>query len=122
MDLYSDNSDTEAAALKYEEIFSRVDKIDKQLNKARKKQKDGKKGGNKKLKKRLKVLEMEHEQLKYLLRALAMHQNTRQEQKPAWWQNALTNSLPKFLDLASVVCRNRSQRTPLYLPDRLDQK
>ena len=122
MDLYSDNSDTEAAALMYEELFSKVNKIDKQLNKTRKKRKDGKKGRNKKLKKRLKVLELEHEQLKYFLKAFAMHQNTKPEQKPAWWQNALTNSLPKLLDLASVVCQNRSQRTPLYLPDKLDQK
>jgi ribosome-binding ATPase YchF (GTP1/OBG family) len=122
MDLYSDNCDTEAVALRYEELFSKVNKIDKQLNKARKKQKDGKKGGNKKFKKRLKVLELEHEQLKYFLKSFAMYQNTKPEQKPAWWQNALTNSLPKLLDLASVVCQNRSQRTPLYLPDKLDQK
>lgn len=122
MDLYSDNCDTEATVLRYEELFSKVDKIDKQLNKARKKRKDEKKGGNKKLKKRLKLLELEHEQLKYFLKAFAMHQNTKREQKPAWWQNTLTTSLPKLLDLAAVVCQNRSKRTPLYLPDKVDQK
>lgn len=121
--LYSDNAyDTEPASLRYEEIFSRVEKIDKKLHKARKKQKNGKKSGKKKLKKRLKVLEMEHEQFKSFLRTLAMHQSAGQDQTPAWWQNAISNSLPKALDLASVFFRNRSQQTPLYLPDSRDRK
>ena len=121
--LYSDNAyDTEPTSVGYAEILSMVEKIEKKLNKARKKRKNGKKGGKKKLKNRLEVLEIEHEQLKYFLRSLAMYQNSGQEKQPAWWQKALTTSLPKALDLASVVLRNRSQQIPLYLPDSRDRK
>lgn len=119
MNLYQEDFDeTDSASAGYADILSKMEKIDKDLRKVRKKRKGDKKGRKKKLKKRLKVLETE---LKCL------QQNTGKGQKPAWWQNAFANALPKILDVASIVLQNRSQRSyssqsPVYLTDGRDKK
>lgn len=108
MNLYQEDfSETDPASAGYADILSKMERIEKDLRKVRKKRKCSKKGQKKKLKKRLKLLEME-----------LMQQNPKQ----AWWQTALVNALPKILDVASVVFRNRSQQPPLYLPDSRDRK
>lgn len=130
--LYSNSSfDAEPMFDEYGDIRAKMKKIEKALGKARKKKKGEKKGGNKKLKNRIKMLELEHEQLKYFLKAFAIQQNTEKEKKSDWWQKALANSLPKVVDLASSMFQNRSRpihvlpaknQPLLYLSDSSDRK
>ena len=81
-DIYGVNRESE----RYDELIATVDALREEL-KGRKGESDSK--GNKrkikKLKKQLKIA----------------------QQKPSWWHKALVKSLPKLMDFASVVIRNR---------------
>lgn len=120
-DLYPDANNVDASSTSYGDILAKMEKLDTELHKVHKKKKKSKKDGKKKVKKRLKELKMQHKQLKRALKEFALQQNM-VRQNPAWWQEALTTSLPKALELASVVLRNRSQQIPLSLPDSRDRK
>ncbi len=105
-------------------VFSmQMENFDRQLRKMNKR-KNGK--GRKKLKKRLRMLEQENQQLKQLI-LLAMYQSRMQtvepERKP-WWQEAVTNSLPKALELAAVSVSRLPPRNqpPLTLPEAQGRK
>lgn len=106
-----------------------MEQLDRQLRKM-KKQKKGKKGkkgkGRKKLKKRIRALEQDYQQLNQLI-LFAMYQGQMQIVQPLqqpWWQKAVTDSLPKALELATVSMRRLPPRnqlppksqTPLALP------
>lgn len=81
----------------------RMEEFDRQLRQLNKRKKGKKRKGLKKMKKRLRALEREHQQLQMIL--FAMYQNqmpTVKPQQQPWWQTAVTNSLPKALELAAV--------------------
>jgi len=93
-DLYSDGSfEIESESAGCAEIITRLNRIEEKMRKVRG---NGKSGGRKKLKKQLKTLRKEHEQLQYAV-----------QQKPAWWQGAVTKALPNIVDFISVFLRNK---------------
>lgn len=92
-----------------------------------KKKKRGKKGkAKKKLNKRLWVLEQEREQLKLFIYFLVMYQCQMPAANPQpkqWWQEAVTNSLPKAFDLAIASMQKPTKSQPLLaLPAPQNQK
>lgn len=125
--LYSDGIYVaEPNSLESEEMFSQMKQLKKKIRKLSKKKKGGKKG-KKQLKRRLKMLELEHQQLKQFV-YYAMCQNQIQSnsipQQPVWWQGALTNTLPKALDLATATINKMPAKgqPSLYLTDSRDRK
>ena len=98
----------------------RLTEVEHKLRKLKKK-KRGKKGKTKKkLNKRLRTLEQEREQLKQFI-CFAMNQYqmpTVQSQSKPWWQDTLTASVPKILDLV-ILAKSRKPikvQPPLALP------
>lgn len=101
-----------------QELSMQMEHIEKKLHKM-KKQKKGKKGkGRKKLKKRLRAMELRYQALEqYVFFAMCQNQlqastpkkakkgkkgkKTKKEER-LWWQEAMTNSFPKALELATV--------------------
>lgn len=103
-----------------QEFSMQMEHIEKQLHKM-KKQKKGKKGkGRKKLKKRIRELEQDYQQLKQLV-FFAMYQGQMQTVRPqqTWWQKAVTNTLPKVVELATVSVSKLPPKgqAPLALPE-----
>jgi len=122
-DLYSENLfDSSSTSPMSTELLSRFESIDAALCKMGKKSKSGKKGkknSKKRLKKRMVVLEMEHQRFVYAMQILLMQQQRpersqfeqfQQEPNPPWWQQALTNTLPGLLDLASNVYTHKKKK------------
>ena len=129
-DLYQGAYNADSNSPIYEDIRAKMERIDTELHKVHKKKKNkGKKDGKKKLKKRLKELKMQHKKLKRSLKDFALQQNM-VRQKPVWWQEALTKSLPKLTDLGTVILNNATQprsqvrlaKSQLYLTDGSDRK
>ena len=79
------------------------------------KKEEPKKGGKKKLKKRLKALKKEHKKLQHFLNTFASQQKTVQS-TPVWWQDALIKTLPKVIDMGTVVFNNITQPRPQVMP------
>lgn len=126
-DLYTNGIyDAEPGSTEFEGVFSQMKQLNKKIRKLSKKKKGGKKG-KKHLKRRLKVLELEHEQLKQFM-YYAMCQNQMQSnsipQQPVWWHGALTNTLPKALELATATINKlpTKSQSPFYLTDGRDKK
>lgn len=114
-DLYPSSYSTGSDSTGYEEILSKMKFFDKELCKVRKKKKSEKKGGKKKLKKRLKALKKEHKKLQHFLNTFASQQKTVQS-TPVWWQDALIKTLPKVIDMGTVVFNNITQPRPQVMP------
>lgn len=126
-DLYTNGiCDAEPSFTNYEEMFSQVQKLNKKIRSLSKKKKGGKKG-KKQLKQRLKVLELEHEQLKQFM-YYAMYQSPTNSnsipQQSVWWHGALTNTLPKALELATATINKLPAKSQpsFYLTDGRDRK
>lgn len=126
-DLYTNGIyDAEPGSTEFEEMFSQMKQLNKKIRKLSKKKKGGKKG-KKQLKRRLKMLELEHQQLKQFM-YYAMCQNQMQSnsipQQPVWWQGALTDTLPKALELATATINKlpTKSQSPLYLTDGRNKK
>lgn len=115
-----------------QELSIQMEHIEKKLHKM-KKQKKGKKGkGRKKLKKRLRAMELRCQTLEQYM-FFAMCQNQLQASAPKkakkskkakkkerlWWQEAMTNSFPKALELATVSMSRLPPKSqaPLALPE-----
>ncbi len=113
-DLYPGAYTADTGSTNYADILTKMERLDTELRKVQKK-KGSKKGGKKKLKKRLKALKFEYKQLKKFLKAFALQQNT-VRQSSAWWQDALIKTLPKIIDIGTVVLNNVTQPRPQVLP------
>jgi hypothetical protein len=131
--LYSDASNGESENTSNVAMVYRLNKIDEGLQKISKK-KSSKKHG-KKFKKRLKSLELENEQLKYLLQFVAAQQNMGQEQmnyliqtltmhqnakpeKPTWWQQVLANSIPPSINAIASAFQMSAKSKKNILTDK----
>lgn len=104
--LYADDiCNTETNMYDFEDIFSQMKKMDKKVRKLSKKKKNGKKGKKKKkAKKELKKLKKERKQLKSLLRYSAQ---SNQVSQSVWWQDALIQSLPSAIELATATINQK---------------
>ena len=103
--IYSDsNNAMDSISHDGSELLSRMDCIESKIQKIRKKKKKGKGGNKKQLKKRLKMLEQEHTQLKYAIQVFLTQQAPAQS---SWWQNAFQMALPKLVDFATAVYNNK---------------
>ena len=116
-DLYSEDLfDTDSATHVPADLLSRFEHIEKMLCKMNKKRKGGKKGkknkSKKKLKKRLAAMNMQNMQLLYMMQAT----HPQHTQHPEWWQKALTNTLPRIVDLASNVYKSRKEPKHFRFP------
>lgn len=128
-DLYQGAYNADSSSPNFEEIRAQMERLDTKFQKVHKKKKKSKKGVKKKMKKRLKELKMQHKQLKRALKDFALQQNM-VRQNPAWWQDAMSKSLPKLIDLGAVILNNVTQPRPqvlpaksqLYLTDGSDRK
>lgn len=102
---FDDVLDSESSLSDLDGVNFRMEKLDKQIRKLRKKKGKGGKNGKKKLKKKLKKLKREYRHLEQLLLYSVyqgqMPSNPTPQQR-IWWQEALTNSLPKAIELAAV--------------------
>lgn len=127
-DLYTNGTyDAEPSSVEFEGVFSQMKQLNKKIRKLSKKKRGCKKGKKKQLKRRLKMLKLEHEQLKQFM-YYAMYQNPMHSnsipQQPVWWQGALTNTLPKALELATATINKLPAKSqpPLCLTDGRDRK
>jgi len=134
-ELYTDDiCTTGAAPFEYAELLSRIDQLGKEIRKTsgKKGQKGKKKGGNKKLKKRLKALELQQEQLLFALQFIATQQQSRvaqQQSSFSWLPDTIKKALPAVATgIATAVIKGKMQpaaqptyvmpaQAPLYLPD-----
>lgn len=129
--LYTDTSDlNDSDMTKYTQLLTRMDAIDQALKKTKKKHKRNKKKGGKtkKLKRQMQALEMEYEQLKMFFQVFLMQMQMQTpsylhtQQKPVWWQEAVTKSLPKLFDMGSVVLNNVTQKRPQILSAKIQRQ
>lgn len=125
-DLYSNSWKDENFSVNYEDAHCQIQQLEKQIRKLKKKKKkSGKRGKSKKkqqLKKRIKKLELEQEQLKQFAIFIAYQYKAQLNQQPRW-QEALCNTLPKALELATVTMnRLPAKAQPLCITDGSDRK
>lgn len=118
--------ETENFSTDYEEAHWQIQQLEKQIRKLKKKKKkSGKRGKSKKkqqLKKRIRKLELEQEQLKQFVIFFAYQYKAQLNQQP-WWQGMLCNTLPKALELATVTMNRLPAKTqPLCITDGSDRK
>ena len=100
--------------------------MEKQIRKLKKRKKKVGKGGKGKkkhqLKKRIRKLELEQEQLKQFTIFFAYQYKAQFNQQP-WWQGAICNTLPKAFELATATINKLPDKTrPLYITDGSDRK
>ena len=94
--------DVESDFDRYEEVISnmmsRIDKLDRSLQKEKEKRKDCKKG-LKDLTRRLVTIEEENDQLKQCVQIILRQP---QSGTSAWWKDAAIKAAPNLIDLAST--------------------
>lgn len=116
---YDDNLSTD---YDYEDVLSKLQQLDKRIHKLKKKKKGAKHGKKRKMKERMKALELEYEQLKQFTLFLACQYKAQPNQQ-IWWQSAICSTLPKALELATAtINRLPSKAPPLYITDGSDRK
>lgn len=125
-DLYGEVYEEGNFSANFEEVLSHMRKVDRKLRKLKKKKKGAKKHKKKDLKRRVKVLEMEQEQLKQFVIFMAYQNkaqlNSASNQQP-WWQSALCSTLPKAFELATATINRLPAKTqPLCITDGSDRK
>lgn len=124
--IYDNPWETENFSTDYEEAHWQIQQLEKQIRKLKKKKKkSGKKGKSKKkhqLKKRIRTLELEYQQLKQFTFFLAYQCKEQFVQQP-WWQGAICNTLPKAFELATATINKLPDKTrPLCITDGSDRK
>lgn len=112
---YSDQSETENYSTEYVEVLSQLQQLEKQIRKFKKKKGGIKKGKKRKLKKRIKNLELECAQMEQFMLYLVCQYKMEPTQQ-SWWQGAICNTLPKAFELATATINKLPSKTqPLYL-------
>lgn len=105
----------------YEDVFSQLRQLDKQIHKLKRKKKGKKQGKKRKIKKRLRALEREYQQLKQFTIFLSYH--CKAQPKQIWWQEAICTTLPKAFELATATMNKLPTKAEtLYLPDNRNDK
>lgn len=125
-DLYSNSWKDENFSVNYEDARDQIQQLEKQICKLKKKKKkSGKRGKTKKkqqLKRRIRKLELEQEQLKQFVIFFAYQYKAQLNQQPRW-QEVLCNILPKAFELATVTINKLPDKTKLlYITDGSDRK
>lgn len=121
-DLYTALFENEEFSSDYDEVFSQLHQLDKQIHKLKKKKGGAKSKKKRKLKKRIRALELEYEQLKQFTFFFAQQYKAQLNQQP-WWQGAICNSLPKALEFATATMNRLPAKTqPLCITDGSDRK
>jgi len=97
----------------FESLLSRLDRIEASNKRKGKKRKNKKhkhcKKGYKKLMRRLEAIELENQQMKYLLlQAISVQQ----KKKTFWLKDVLMKSTPKLIDFASAIYQGKRQPKP----------
>lgn len=86
-----------------QDLEDQIRQLNKKMKKLKKKNKDSGKKGQKKINRKIKKLKLQQEQL---LR-IADSWTSQNVQQRTWWQDAVTQSLPKILDLAVTSMHRR---------------
>ena len=121
-DLYGNQYEPENYSADYEEVLSQMHQLDKKLHKLKKKRKGAKHGKKQKLKRRMKAIELQYEQLKQFTVFLA-YQYKAQPNQQNWWQDVLCSSVPKALELLTATVNNLpAKNQQLYITDGSKQK
>ena len=103
-DVYSNEFIPETGSSEYSELLSKIESLDVAFRNANGKKRNGGNSSNKKLLKRLKVLENDVEQLKYYIQTILVNQRNQ-----PWWRGSFTKSLPNLINLVSVVAKKWNQ-------------
>ena len=102
----------------YTEVLARMEKIDEYLTSKGNKHKRNKVGSHKskKLKRRVKALEEENEQIRYLLKVIAMQSQSPKRQ--SWWHRSVEKSAPQIIDLIAVIIKSNKRQMVEILPSQ----
>lgn len=102
------------------QVYSELKEIKRKIHKMKRKKKK-KHGKKKKIKREIKKLEMKQEQMKQVLVYMGYCFKDYPKHQSIWWQEALTNSLPKALDFASAVMYRLPEKKRELLPDKSEK-